>query len=893
MKIKMKYLLQLGLITILGIGGILSLQEQQREVITTISQQHVQNKLPIPIDGSGEAVPIPIHTSHEDVISLPLRAPPPLLPPFPTETISIQGSGSSVVLTDDDLERLEKERTRNVVRLAATDQLNSEIITNRTRAYLSCESGEMIVKINFSVPFRGVAYANYDRSSNCKFYGDGSQYYEMRIPLKGCGTKQEAPRLFINNIIFRFHRSLELEEDEIKTIICRYPPPLAPPPADPLPPIVEPVAPVPLLVPNKLSEIELLLIICALLFLTLLLLGVGCGYYCLKRRNIKIVRKKRHLTPAPSEITKVSSIIDTIRIPRVTAPPTESSETDYPSESPSDDDGRRTIVSETSTLRQDRYRFENAAFLPEPYPLDIERGDSVSSFPVPAIYRPEIIKRDLCTTIVETENLTDEDEFTTRYRAAHTKLYQKQPTYSDAPSLRGSIPDDDDWSHSEIIEKSPTKAYVKPKVLTTENLEDTYVDRNGNTEIIEDSTRNKLSVVPAPKILVKNIDDLYVTNISETVTTESIFKESGGRSVDQTKAVKAATKSTSTGQQIHRNRMTSHTDVRSSPGYQVERTRELLDVYQDQESETSRFDESKRQVNRSVIRDDRVNDRTDDRMKSRLSSQETTATMSTGTKSLTKQYIEDENISKMSDSYQHRSSTLGRSKSNVILNILENPPQVQGIEQLSSSDRTKWRTTVVTDEVFRSLIIESTTVDEYVRISRDIRYEKLFSANTWETIVRILTHPSVANLSLGTEEDFNAEWSETLYRIRPERKLKDLTGSTRSSWTADYDLRSITEEDVNFTRLHKEASSWSESGQQIGIPPPPPPPPPPTIASTTTTVTTTDVPIKSVSTSKSYQQTRSSGAALSGSRVEERSSRSMAGYYSASSSSNIRSHQQR
>lgn len=57
-------------------------------------------------------------------------------------------------------------------------------------AYLSCESGEMIVKINFTEPFRGQAYADYDRSSPCKFYGDGSRYYEMRIPLKGCGSRQ-------------------------------------------------------------------------------------------------------------------------------------------------------------------------------------------------------------------------------------------------------------------------------------------------------------------------------------------------------------------------------------------------------------------------------------------------------------------------------------------------------------------------------------------------------------------------------------------------------------------------------------------------------------------------------------------------------------------------------
>ena len=47
-----------------------------------------------------------------------------------------QGTGVSVPLTDEELDRIERERTRNVVRLAATDQLNSEIITNRTRGKL-------------------------------------------------------------------------------------------------------------------------------------------------------------------------------------------------------------------------------------------------------------------------------------------------------------------------------------------------------------------------------------------------------------------------------------------------------------------------------------------------------------------------------------------------------------------------------------------------------------------------------------------------------------------------------------------------------------------------------------------------------------------------------------
>lgn len=44
-----------------------------------------------------------------------------------------------------------------------------------------------------------------------------------------CRNPQAAPRFFVNDVIVRFHKTLELEEDEVKTLICRYPPPLAPP----------------------------------------------------------------------------------------------------------------------------------------------------------------------------------------------------------------------------------------------------------------------------------------------------------------------------------------------------------------------------------------------------------------------------------------------------------------------------------------------------------------------------------------------------------------------------------------------------------------------------------------------------------------------------------------
>ncbi len=77
-----------------------------------------------------------------------------------------------------------------------------------------------------------------------------------------------------------------------------------------------------------LREFEILLIICAIIFLALMLLGIGCSYYCLKRRNIKVVKRK----PAShigSDITKISepiSMFDGLKIPRAHAEDTSGSE---------------------------------------------------------------------------------------------------------------------------------------------------------------------------------------------------------------------------------------------------------------------------------------------------------------------------------------------------------------------------------------------------------------------------------------------------------------------------------------------------------------------------------------------------------------------------------------
>merc|ERR1712130_1047416 len=199
------------------------------------------------------------------------------------------------------------------------------IALNRTQATLNCSAGYMSVQLQFKQEFFGIVYADYDRNSACKVSGNGGATAKIQLPLKGCGTVQSPTRVFTNNIVVRFHPGLEIDGDEVITIICSYPEPQV------LVPIVPellqlPEDPITALQP--LHEFEILLIVCAIIFLALMLLGIGCSYYCLKKRNIRVIRR-RPASTIGSEVTRISdppSMFEGLKIPRAHATDTSGSE---------------------------------------------------------------------------------------------------------------------------------------------------------------------------------------------------------------------------------------------------------------------------------------------------------------------------------------------------------------------------------------------------------------------------------------------------------------------------------------------------------------------------------------------------------------------------------------
>ncbi|XP_076346728.1 uncharacterized protein LOC143244976 [Tachypleus tridentatus] len=97
-----------------------------------------------------------------------------------------------------------------------------EYVSQKSRVSLTCNPDEILVNLVFNEPFLGVIHAG-DKDSSCKIYGTGDTNYSLRVPFNDCGTKHVCPAGSFSNVLtIRFHRSLELDGDEVKTIVCKF-----------------------------------------------------------------------------------------------------------------------------------------------------------------------------------------------------------------------------------------------------------------------------------------------------------------------------------------------------------------------------------------------------------------------------------------------------------------------------------------------------------------------------------------------------------------------------------------------------------------------------------------------------------------------------------------------
>jgi len=630
------------------------------------------------------------------------------------------------------------------------DTISPSISLNRTAASLNCSTGYMNIKLTFQQEFYGIVYADYDRNSACKISGNGEPETVMNIPLKGCGTKQDPQRVFTNNIIVRFHPGLEIEGDEVITVICRYPPPVVQPPIKPEL-LALPEADVVAVQP--LREFEILLIICAIVFLALLLLGIGCSYYCLKKRNIRVIRR-RPVSTIGSAVTRISdppSMFEGLKIPRAHAMDTSGSEemtesvhTDYGSD-----------VTSLATVEEFQSAYsdlggeldENIVYpdLHEPpmpgFDIKMRMKKQAKSL-TPMSSRASSVTEEMLaaqeqylTTILERTE-TNTMETLERVRKSKAELgpppvHARLRVQHKAPSVNGRESD------SETSQYSHDPLGGTDHELTEDELAPVMIDRPLRQALVESDRLQSARLVES----VQTRESEYVTRREEE-TRERLAQQ-------------------------HKQSAGFDVTVRTLDGHG--------NIYSDDDT-ASMSEYTGQELIEPVLIDRRGYSRQD--MTQMHSSEFVQANMNSST---------SRQISKF----------------DVLIRVLDAPPpggsaSVSASDKddmtsiFSEDDKQKWRDIVTYDTEFRTMIESARTTEEVTNAVSQIRYvskyEKMFEPHKWDVIVRVLKAPSVAGKSISSRS----------------------TKSNRTSKSGtEYDLRSMAETTVDFGARRSDFESGS------------------------------------------------------------------------------------
>ncbi|XP_052564060.1 uncharacterized protein LOC120424730 [Culex pipiens pallens] len=714
------------------------------------------------------------------------------------------------------------------------DDLSPIIFLNRTKAALNCAAGSMQVELKFNEKFYGTAYANFDRNSACQITGKGDTSYSVELPLKGCGTKQEPQRVFTNNIVVRFHPGLEMDGDEIITIVCRYPPPVAPIPAGIPAPILTDVIPASILDP-PLKGIQILFIICAIMFLTLLLIGLGVSYYCLRRQPVSVVRRVIHVGSG-SEITALETgsigSISGLKLPHhahvshqtqsVSGSDGALIPSDYPSESHSEneevDTGSLPISShgsydnsaflqDASSIYSDHYghtqeirttancemspKFDihvrvkrTPPPLPSPLTSDTDSNTTVSR-----------AERNNLSTILETHEDARSDSVLTfeslqdaeQSQFTYTPELHSAPRYIKSPSYVPNISrnqqkniQQNDWpeNYPDVPQAFSTRSLVS---LGTE-----MTDTHSMTEIVDSShlypipyafdLGNNEHIEPQIIVTRKNelsshiVDDVFTQTVTEKTTIEDVEKHR--RMVTEYKAKPMVDPNWNV---TIRNYQES-----SDPKWE-----DFSDV-----SSASGMTISQPMVTQMTIPTSTYISENDVLLQSpELVGNVKPIELPPEDKTITNWDV----LIRVLQDVEVPDITISTAS------LQNNRVAVPLVTQLSYDDKAKWKEIITTESTLRTMLTEAVVREDFERIRADARYEKLFEPQSWEIIMRILA-PADDDVELR----------------RSKRSKKRETWDTRSRRSSlptlyEYDsdggssVRTITQEPITITTQNRDS----------------------------------------------------------------------------------------
>ncbi|KAJ8921848.1 hypothetical protein NQ315_008480 [Exocentrus adspersus] len=677
------------------------------------------------------------------------------------------------------------------------DDLSPVIFLNRTKAELNCASGSMQLEMKFKERFYGIAYADLDRNSACRIRGEGKYSYKLELPLKGCGTKQGPQRVFTNNVVVRFHPSLEIDGDEVITIVCRYPPPVAPLPG-PLPP--GPILPAPSEVGPPLKGFQILLIICGILFLSLLLLGLGCSYYCLRRRTVPVIRHPFSSLGSGSEITALTpsslglSMLESVKIPRATVPAGSSSgseehivsdtlPSDYPSESHSEiEDTRSLPVSSAGSYENKGYIQDTSSFYSEGYGHTQEQHiqnavatpATVPRLPLAVKDQPKFdVQVRVKTAPPSPPSISMSDSESTRTdRNLSTILEQREE------SIRSLTPPPVERTQFTYIpELHPPPRHIQPaptykRILTRQeevmratparsiaSLNTEMTDTHSMTEMIDTSHHKFVAPTPPPPPPIIPRQE-YIPYMEEPVSLEppiaAVHKpEITSHVVDDVFLRTITEKKTIEDIERHKRLITEyHTRAKPIEDQKWNVTIKNYPADMPEPPDWENFSDISSasgltltpKMERAPMSLPPQSTIVDDKLP--LNAPEIVANLGQSPP----RYTASIHVPPRDDNFLSTFNIPLENPEvpnwNVLIRVLqptemEEGPVIESAEtfnsQLTMSDKMKWRQIITTESTLRTLLTECVVREDYERVRQDARYEKLFEPPKWDVIIRILT----------------------------------------------------------------------------------------------------------------------------------------------------------
>lgn len=576
-----------------------------------------------------------------------------------------------------------------------------------------------------------------------------------------------------------------------------------------------------------LKGFQILLIICGILFLSLVLLGLAASYYCLRNQRIQVIR--RHPLPAAgSEITKISdssighlSMYDGLKIPRAhtlittTASISESEvavvsgadtlPSDYPSESPStthseveDADGRslRRSLSSSGSYENKAYVQESSYFSeqyghlsemeimrhrpPPPTPkFNVEMKVKKAPPPPPTPTPPSSESEG--SVIMQERNLS-----TIHERDETVEMMERSGTFMYKPEIHTPPKSPPIYSEVRKVDKSE---YVEERFERPAVVESDY----HRTELTTEVREPPVVVSRRPEITSHFVDDVFLRTITEKKTIEDIER--------------------------HRRQVTEY---RAKPLPPPTKWDVEIRNYPNPNAPPPSGDETA----------------TDWESHSESSSVYGVP--------VTSSRIDEVHRSQMSVDQRYRSALdipvpdPAPPNWDSLVKVLEPQPGASAAEEsketyrseetLTTEDRKKWRKIITTESTLRSMLTEATVKEDFERIRKDQRYEKLFEPAKWDVIIRILAPPdrlydqrasSSSNRyrrksewdtrsrrsSLPTLYEYDSDGS-SMQNLRMEAigghstfdPLMRSRRTSRSSLRSDMDVRSMSEIMVDFAR---------------------------------------------------------------------------------------------